>query len=194
MTSSAGGHAEHRPGDRTRDARLEPGAGSLDAAVTVSGLAGVGSVTGSVTISGNGIDAVDVAVGPAQIPSATPSPSPRMPGSPPGPPARPHGRRRARRRETPASSSGSSTGGGLDVTVLSSTGAFATPLESSAPRVALAVVATLLDIAGAVVLGISEVQTHLARPRSAPRAWPTCSMASCSPPGRSASTPASSTR
>jgi hypothetical protein len=55
-----------------------------------------------------------------------------------------------------------STGGGLDVVVLSSTGALDTPVESSAPEdVALAVVATVLDIAGSVVLGIGEVQSAL---------------------------------
>ena len=141
-----------------------PGAGSLDAAVTVSGLAGVGSVTGSVTISGNGIDAVDVAVGPAQIPvgdTVTLAPYARIAAGStrPGPTV-----------DVGLGAGGdtrllvrfASTGGGLDVTALSSTGAFATPLESSAPEdVALAVVATLLDIAGAVVLGISEVQTAL---------------------------------
>jgi large repetitive protein len=141
-----------------------PGAGALDAAVTVTGLDGVDTVTGGLTVSGSGVEAVDVAVGPAPIPigiAVTLSPFARVAAgaSRPGPTVDVGLGAGA---DTRLVVRFAATGGSLDVTVLSSTGPLETPVESGSPDdVALAVVATVLEIAGSVVLGIGEVQTAL---------------------------------
>jgi hypothetical protein len=141
-----------------------PGAGALDAGVTVSGLAGVGTVTGSVSISGSGVDALDVAVGPAPIAvgtTVTLAPYARIAAgsSRPGPLV---DIGLGAGADTRLVVRFAGTGGGLEVVVLSSTGALDAAVESGAPEdVALAVVATLLEIAGSVVLGIGEVQSAL---------------------------------
>jgi hypothetical protein len=141
-----------------------PGAGTLDAAVTVGGLEGVGTVTGSLTVSGSGVEAVDVAVGPAPIPigtTVTLSPYARIAAgsSRPGPTVDVGLGAGA---DTRLVVRFAGTGSGVDVSVLSSTGSLEAPVESSAPEeVALAVVATVLEIAGSVVLGIGEVQSAL---------------------------------
>jgi hypothetical protein len=138
-----------------------PGAGTLDATVSVSGLSGVGTVTGGVTVSAAGVDAIDVAVGPATIAigtTASLAPYARIAAgsSRPGPTV-----------DVGLGAGGDTRlvvrfGGTAGVSLLSSTGPVATPFESDEPDdVALAVVATLLDLAGSVVLGIGEVQAAL---------------------------------
>ena len=168
VTSSAG-RVAITIGPATRRAVLgwTPGAGTVDATLTVAGLTGVGTVTGSATISPTGIDAIDVAVGPATIPIGTTvslAPYARIAAG--------------STRLGPIVDLGlgagvdtrlvvrfASTGAGLDVDLLSSTGPVDASAESDEPDdVALAVVATLLDIAGSVVLGITQVQTALQQP------------------------------
>jgi hypothetical protein len=143
-----------------------PGAGALDATVSVSGLSGVDTVTGSLTVTAAGVQALDVAVGPAPIAigtTATIAPYARIAAGSarPGPTV-----------DVGLGAGGDTrlvvrfagTGGGLDVSLLSSTGLVDAPDESAAPDdVALAVVATLLDLAGSVVFGIGAVRTALER-------------------------------
>ena len=169
LVSSSAGRVQLSLGPATAQVVLgwTPGSGTIDAAVTLDGLAGVDSVTGGIAVSAAGVQSIDVTVGPAAIPvgsTVTLAPFARFAAgaSRPGPVvdlglgAGDDVRLLVRF---------ATTTGGLDVDLLSATGTLLAPVESDDPvDVALAVVAALLDLAGGVVLGISEVKAALGRP------------------------------
>lgn len=169
VVSSSAGRVELTLGPATSQVVIgwTPGTATVDAAVSVAGLVGVGAVTGSVVVSAAGVRSVDVTVGPAAIPigtTVTLSPYARFAAG--------------AARPGPVVDLGlgagsdvrllvrfAATSGGLDVALLSATGTLLAPVESDDPvDVALAVVAALLDLAGGVVLGITEVATALDLP------------------------------
>lgn len=147
-----------------------PGPGTVDVAVTATGLPGLHTLTGGVTVGAGGVDTVDVTVGPSPIAigdTVTLAPHVRVAaGSTRPAPVVDLGLGTGGRTRLVARLTGSP--GGVGATLLSSTGELSgtgdPATESSTPQdVALAAVATLLDLTGGVVLGIGEVQAALGR-------------------------------
>ena len=138
-----------------------PSSSALDAAVTVTGLPAIRTVSGRVTASPAGVDLVDVAVGPAQITldAVVLAPFARVVAG--------------RSVTAPTVDIGLGAGaarsllvrfGPTGATLLATQGPPGAATESSAPgAVAGAIVGVLIDVVGGVVLGIADVRTALGR-------------------------------
>ena len=144
--------------------RWTPGTATIGATVTATGLPGVASVTASVDVDAAGLLALDVAVGPAELDADVvvlrPYARVRAGSAPPGGRAVEVGLGVGTDRLLVAQWALDPTA----FTLLSRTGG-TTPSESTAPAdVVLAVVAAVVDLAGAFVLAIPEVATALDQP------------------------------
>ncbi len=152
------------PGARHVVVRWTPGTAAVRVTVTGTGLPGIDQLVASTEVDGAGLAALDVAVGPAQLDAGVVV-------------LRPFARVRAGRAPTGGRAVEVGLAVGADglllgrwsldpagFTLLTRTGTDS-PVESTAPeQVTAAVVAAVLDLAGAFVLAVPEVGTALDAP------------------------------